>query len=223
MNDEASYHCASRTKGQEGTSLEASGARRRGSVGAPSGAALQLALTDADFTGIVDLQRRNLRQALTPQEQDAGGFVYLQHGVPLLRHMASRLPQAIAVADGRVVGYCLALAPELRAQMPDLEPMFVQFARCRYRGAPLSSHRFFVGGQVCVDRAYRGRGLAAQLYRQVRRSLPAPYEVCITEIAARNRASLASHENMGFQRILDYSDGQEDWVVVAWDLAGPAD
>jgi hypothetical protein len=76
-----------------------------------------------------------------------------------------------------------------------------------------------VGGQVCVDRDFRGRGLIGELYRQVHRCLPARYDLCVTEIAARNRNSLAGHEKIGFRTILNYSDGSEDWVVAAWDLS----
>jgi GNAT superfamily N-acetyltransferase len=203
--------------------MQTSGTDRAGPAAEPRGVTLGIAKTDADFEGILALQRRNLRHALTQREQSAEGFVYLQHDVPLLRRMSARLPQAIAVAEGRVVGYCLALAVELRRELPDLEPMFLQFARCRYLGQPLSSYRFFVGGQVCVDRDFRGQGLAGRLYRQVRKALPAPHDVCVTEIAARNRVSISSHAAIGFQKILDYFDGEEDWVVAAWDLTGSDD
>lgn len=60
---------------------------------------------------------------------------------------------------------------------------------------------------------------AGKLYRQARRSLPAPFDLCITETAARNRVSLRAHEKVGFQPLLNYADAGEDWVVVAWDLA----
>jgi L-amino acid N-acyltransferase YncA len=194
-----------------------------GQSAAQRGVSLAIASSDSDFEGILALQHRYLRQALTQWEQDAEGFVYLQHDLHILRRMSAELPQAIAVAEGRVVGYCLALAVELRQEVPDLNPMFLQLARCSYLGHPLSSYRFFIGGQVCVDRDFRGRGLAGRLYYLVRRSLPAKFEVCVTEIAIRNRASLASHEGIGFRTVLNYFDGQEDWVVVAWDLSGSDD
>jgi GNAT superfamily N-acetyltransferase len=176
------------------------------------------ASSDADFEQILALQRRYLRQALTAREQSEEGFVYLQHDAGLLRRMAAALPQAIALADGRVVGYCLSLSTDLRRELPGLEPMFAQFERCSYGGRPLLSYRLFVGGQVCVERDFRGQGLAGRLYHQARRSLPERYDLCVTEIAARNRVSIASHEKVGFRPLLSYSDGTEDWVVVAWDL-----
>lgn len=180
---------------------------------------VSVAHSDSDLEQILALQRQNLRQALPIDEQNRQGFVYTQHDLPLLRRMASELPQAIAIAGGRIVGYCLALPVSLRREQPMLEPMFVQFDRCRYAGRPLPSYRFLIGGQVCVDRRYRGQGLLGRLYHEVRRSLPTPYELCVTEIATRNRTSLRAHAKVGFQRIMTYSDAGEDWTIVAWSLA----
>jgi GNAT superfamily N-acetyltransferase len=108
---------------------------------------------------------------------------------------------AIALAEGRVVAYCLSLPVWLREEVPQLAPMFAQLEHCRFRGRPLAELRFMVGGQVCVDRPHRGKGLLARLYQQVRRSLPAEYELCVTEIAARNRVSLRAHSGVGFETI----------------------
>lgn len=172
---------------------------------------------------ILDLQRRYHASALSREAQEREGFVFVEHSVPLLRRMSTELPQAIAVAcDDDVVGYCLSLSLALRGELPSLAPMFDQFGRCAYRGRPLSSLRFFVGGQVCVDRAYRGRGLLARLYEQVRQSAPRAYELCVTEIAVRNQVSVRAHERMGFETIATYSDGSEAWAIVAWDLTHPA-
>ena len=179
---------------------------------------LDVASSDQRFEQILDLQRRYHAQSLSPEVQAQEGFVFVQHSLPLLRRMAAELPQAIAIANDGVVGYCLSLSLSLRAEVPALSPMFDHFSRCRFRGRPLSAIRFFVGGQVCVDRAYRGRGLLARLYEHVRVSSPPGYELCVTEIALRNQVSVRAHARMGFETISTYSDGHEDWIVVAWPL-----
>ena len=136
--------------------------------------------------------------------------------------MAAQAPQAIAVADGRVVGYCLSMPLSLQDELPSLRPMFDQFGSCFYRQRPLCDYRFIVGGQVCVDRPYRGKGLLARLYEQLRLSLPFPCDLCVTEIATRNVVSVRAHQKMGFESVATYSDDQEEWVIVAWDLSRPA-
>jgi hypothetical protein len=183
---------------------------------------LTIASSDHQLEEILALQRRYLARVVSPQQQALEGFVFAEHTLPLLRRMAAEAPQAIAVSDGRVVGYCLSLPLSLQGELPSLRPMFEQFGCCFYRQRPLRDYRFIVGGQVCVERDHRGKGLLARLYEQVRTSLPFRCDLCVTEIATRNVVSVRAHETMGFETISTYSDGQEEWVIVAWDLSRPA-
>ena len=181
--------------------------------------ALATATTDAHLEGILALQRRNHVQAIPADVQSREGFVFVEHTLPMLQRLAAASPQAIALHEGRVVGYCLSMLPSLHHEVPILAPMFAQFGRCTVRGRPLDSHRYVVGGQVCVDREFRGQGLLARLYEQLRVSLAPACELCVTEIATRNVVSVRSHEKMGFEEIARYDDGKEAWVIVAWDFA----
>lgn len=180
-----------------------------------------IASSEPHFEQMLSLQRRNLRHALSLEQQQKEGFVFAEHSVPLLRRMAAELPQAIALSGHQVVGYCLSLPLSLRAELPSLEPMFEQFAQCTHKGKPLAEYSFIVGGQVCVDRAFRGQGLLNRLYHQIRVSLPSSYDLCVTEIALRNQVSIRAHEKMGFQTIATYSDEREQWAIVAWELREP--
>ena len=180
---------------------------------------LTVASTDEHLEQILALQRRYHLNALPAEVQSAEGFVFAQHTLELLRRMAVLSPQAVALADGRVIGYCLSLHVSLKAEVPSLVPMFDQFSRCAYREMPLAAYRFIVGGQVCVDREHRGKGLLSRLYEQLRRSVRDAYDLCVTEVATRNAVSLRAHERMGFEAISSYEDSGERWVIVAWDLS----
>lgn len=177
------------------------------------------ASSDAEFEQILALQRRYSFRSLSADEQRAEGFVFAEHTLPLLKLMAAELPQSIALADGQVVGYCLGMPLSLRNAIPSLVPMFEQFDRCWFEGKPLSDLRYVVGGQVCVDRPFRGHGLLARLYENLGRSVAPRFDLCVTEIAERNEVSVRAHERMGFEVISRYADAQESWVIVAWDLA----
>lgn len=183
---------------------------------------ITIASTEQHFEEILQLQRRYHVHAVSAEVQSIEGFVFVEHTLPLLRRMAAQSPQAIALSEGHVVGYCLSLPISLQGDVPSLAPMFEQFRQCVYRGKPLSAYRFVVGGQVCVDREHRGKGLLARLYEQLRVSLGQVCDLCVTEIATRNRVSVRAHERMGFEIISTYSDPPEEWVIVAWDLSRPA-
>jgi len=183
---------------------------------------LTIASSDQHLQEILALQKRYLVRAVSEQQQTLEGFVFVEHTLSLLRRMAAQAPQAIAVSDGRVIGYCLSLPLSMQEELPSLRPMFEQFGRCFYRQRPLCDYSLIVGGQVCVDRDHRGQGLLARLYEQVRTSLPFHRDLCVTEIATRNVVSVRAHERMGFETVSTYSDGKETWVIVVWDLSRPA-
>lgn len=178
----------------------------------------EAASTEQHFEQILRLQRQNLFSEISEDEQARQGFVFAEHTVPLLKLMAAHLPQVIALGDGRVVGYNLAMTASMKNEMPRLVPMFEQFERTEYKGRPLSTYRYMVGGQVCVDKDFRGQGLLRRLYHETRNRVRSGYELCVTEIAARNVVSLDAHKKMGFEVASSYHDGKELWFVVVWDL-----
>jgi GNAT superfamily N-acetyltransferase len=183
---------------------------------------LDIARTDPDFEGILRLQRANLRSAVDPSLHSERGFVFVEHSLQSLRRLAARMPQAIARDGEVIVGYTLAMAPDMADAVPSLQPMFEQFAKMRFRGRAIADWRYMVGGQVCVDADYRGQGLIGRLYRCSREHVRPQFELCVTEIATRNRVSLAAHRRIGFETVGVYRDAVEEWEVVAWPLAETA-
>jgi GNAT superfamily N-acetyltransferase len=177
-----------------------------------------VASADEHFEQILQLQRQNLFSSVSAEQQARQGFVFAEHTVALLKRMAAELPQVIAMSDGRVIGYNLAMPVSMKNEIPSLVPMFAEFERCEYRGKPLSAYHFMVGGQVCVDRDFRGQGLLSRLYHETKDRLPTGYELCVTEVAARNNAGLGAHQKMGFEVVSTYHDGKELWKVVVWDM-----
>lgn len=183
---------------------------------APIDIDIDIARSPADIEGILALQRRNLRTGLSAEAQAEAGFVFAEHTAELLQTMAAKAPQAVARSAGRVVGYSLAMTPEMQDFLPSLRPMFEQFGCITWRGRALSARPYVVGGQVCVDASMRGRGLIQRLYAKTRDSVPAGIELCLTEIAERNTVSLRAHARIGFVEVGRYRAEGEDWVVVAW-------
>jgi GNAT superfamily N-acetyltransferase len=179
------------------------------------------ASTEQHFEQILQLQKHNLLSALSAEQQAQQGFVFAEHTMPLLQMMATHFPQVIALSDGKVIGYNLAMPVSMQHALPSLVPMFTELARTQYKGRPLATYPFMVGGQVCVEQAFRGQGLLRRLYHETKNRLPAGYQLCVTEVAARNRISLHAHQKMGFEVVRTYHDGTELWNVVVWDLDRP--
>jgi len=178
----------------------------------------QPATLDEHFEQIIALQKQNLYTSLSTERQAEQGFVFAEHTIDLLKTMAARLPQIIALADGKVVGYNLAMHVSMKDHLPSLTPMFAEFEKCNFKGTKLTDYRFAVGGQVCVDGAFRGMGLLSKLYNATKDNLPKDYRLIVTEVSTRNTISLKAHQKMGFEVIHTYDDGVELWDVIAWDM-----
>ena len=184
-----------------------------------------VARSDDDLRGILELQQANVEEVLEPDEVAREGFVTLRHDLELLREMAALGDHVVARDGSRVVGYALFLDLELRPRFPGLEPMMREIEDLTWKGAPLRERRYFVMGQVCVARTHRGSGTFEGLYTKLRDVHADRFELCLTEIAYRNARSRRAHAKVGFELLRRYehdpgavaqssSDGQQLQVAV---------
>ena len=72
-------------------------------------------------------------------------------------------------------------------------------------------------GQVCIDKAYRGKGVFSMLYEQHKQSYSKHYQMLVTEISVHNYRSQRAHEKVGFKTIHTYTDAMDSWNLVVWD------
>jgi hypothetical protein len=180
---------------------------------------------DEQLGQILELQRRNVEEALDPGEVARDGFVTLRHDLPLLREMNAYEPHIVALDAERVVAYALVMGQQFAGRLPLLAPMFDEVRSLRLDGRDLGSYRWFVMGQVCVGQGYRGQGVFEGLYGRMRDCYSARYDFTLTAVARRNGRSIRAHEKVGFSVWRRYTDSVgEEWDVIGWDWrsrAGP--
>ena len=177
----------------------------------------EIASREEHFEQILNLQNENHYLSISEDQQKDDGFVFATHNLEVLKKMAAGAPQIVALAEGRVIGYNLSMNKAMKNDLPSLIPMFEEFNNWEYKGKPLLDYNFLVGGQVCVQKDYRGRGLIRQLYQHTRDLTSELYDLCVTEISVRNHKSLKAHQRMGFDILGTYNDGIENWNLVIWD------
>jgi GNAT superfamily N-acetyltransferase len=178
-------------------------------------------LDRAELEQILALERANLAQALTSEEARTQGFVTVEHTLPSLEEMHALAPSLVVKAGDALAGYALTMTLEAERCAPILAPMFALLRSLELRGTRLSARRFYVMGQVCVAREYRGQGVFEALYAGHRRVYSTRFDVLVTEIATRNTRSLRAHERAGFEPIHRYRDAVDEWLIVAWDWGTP--
>jgi GNAT superfamily N-acetyltransferase len=177
------------------------------------------AQTDADLLGIQILQEQNVAAVLSAKELADEGFVTARHDLDLLREMNHPFPHVLARDGKKVVGYALVMEKAFSLHLPVLIPMFEKINQLYYQNSALAEQSWFVMGQICIAKQYRGQGVFQNLYAKMRAGMSASFRYVITQIAQRNPRSIRAHEKVGFQPIHAYSDPKfgEDWVIVLWD------
>ena len=177
-----------------------------------------LAKSEADLEGILELQKKNFIEALSSEEAASQGFVTVRHDRDLLRRMNTEAPSIIARDGNKVIGYCLAMTKKFKKDIPVLIPMFNTIDKLSYNDTSLKETDYIVSGQVCVDKAYRGQGIFDNLYRQYRNVYKDAYPYILTEILAVNQRSIKAHQRIGFHRLHRYSTPDNtEWDIVIWD------
>lgn len=73
--------------------------------------------------------------------------------------MQAQIPQIIAVEDHTLAGYALSMTRELKASIPVLIPLFERLDNLFYNGRAVKDLSYYVMGQICVDKAFRGQGV----------------------------------------------------------------
>lgn len=175
--------------------------------------------TKKDLEQILQLQFDNLPKNISSEEAKTQGFLTVHHSFEILSAMNAPYPHIIAKADNTVVGYALVMLQKFKDTIPVLKPMFDKINNLSFQNNPLSATKYFVMGQVCVAKKFRGQNIFNGLYQQMRREMAADFDCIITEIATRNTRSMRAHEKVGFKVIAIYSTKQEEWAIVGWNLS----
>ncbi len=173
--------------------------------------------TDDEIIQIHKMNQQNLKANISKQVQDDEGFVSWLYPVSLLQQMHNIAPSIIVKDDDTVIGYALVTPIEVSSFHPDLKMMIDNLETILYKNKPLSSYSYYVMGQVCIDKAYRGKGIFKMLFQKHKEIYTDKYQLLVTEISTKNLRSQKAHEKVGFTTIYTYRDASDEWNVVVWD------
>ena len=126
---------------------------------------------------VLQLQQKNLVAKLDSHEQRVEGFVTVRPRIELLEKMNCACPHIIATDVDTVVGYALVMLPSFRNEIPLLKSMFEAADRL------LAGSNYEAMGQICIENAYRGRGLFRGMYQFCKNELQHSFDGVLTEFA----------------------------------------
>ncbi|HEY6976365.1 MAG TPA: GNAT family N-acetyltransferase [Chitinophagaceae bacterium] len=173
--------------------------------------------TSEELQQIVQLSSQNLRTKISQEEKNTQGFVSWNYSFALLHKLNAQHPHVIVKDNSKVVGYALVALKEAKSFHPALQQMITDLEPLVYKGKKLSVYNYYIMGQVCVDKAYRGKGVFEMLYQKHKALFEKNYDFVVTEISTGNSRSIRAHEKIGFETIYTYADSIDKWNVVLWD------
>lgn len=172
-----------------------------------------------ELRGLLALQKKNLKQNLEEDTIASQGFVTVNHSFDDIKKMHDIEPSIIAKEEEEVVGYVISMTSASQSDIPILIPMFQIFDFARFKSKPISSYKYMVVGQVCVDEKYRGQKVFDKLYEAYRNNFVGRYDIIVTEIAIENIRSLRAHDRVGFKVVHEYRDSSKiDWAIVVMEV-----
>jgi len=182
---------------------------------------MQLTVTTVSSTDelqqILDLQQLYLTGQTDSAEEKDQGFLTVKHSYNMLQQIHELSPSVIVKDGDKVIAYALVMTKDCQHFIPVLVPMFESFNNIQFKEQPLSSYSFYVMGQVCVHKDYRGMGIFQMLYQHHQLLFSKQFDFVLTEISTRNARSIRAHEKVGFKTIYTFRDTTDEWAIVLWD------
>jgi len=160
---------------------------------------------------ILEIQHRNIKANITPEEKEKEGYITVGHDFDILKKMNNACPHILAKDGDKIAGYALVMLQSFRNKMPVLTPMF---KKADYL---LKGKNYVVMGQVCIDKPYRKMGIFKGLYHYYQQELNSSYDCLVTEVATLNIRSLNAHQSVGFKIIYTQVTNGTSWELVNWD------
>jgi hypothetical protein len=147
---------------------------------------------ESDFTGILDLQARNLYANLAATELP-GGFVTTPFSSDLLRLLMNQNGVFVATSEQQVSGYLLAGDWDFFAQWAIFKVMIDRLPQLIYQGQQITVANSFQYGPICIDRSIRGGQVFPELFNLMRSSFAPKFPIGVTFINKINERSFAAH------------------------------
>ena len=169
-----------------------------------------------DYLAIVQLNSANFIGNLA-EEDRKDGFLSAVFTLEQTAAMAEDLGTTVAIVDGVLVGFLCAFRNEFDHGSPVVAKMIESYDRMRFEGRLLSSFVPYAYGPVCIDPAFRRKGLLRGLYEAQKKDLAGQFDIGVALISRDNPHSLTTHVNgLGMTEVGDFEVNGKVYTTVAF-------
>jgi hypothetical protein len=168
----------------------------------------------ADWDRMLSLQEANLVWNLD-EGQRSRGFLSARFSGEDFRAMNDSGAVVVAQDGDALAGYACASSREFNANVPIIAAMMQELGRLSFLGRALHTPATIIYGPVCVDHAYRGKGVFRGLIGALKQELRGRFESAVGFIAKSNPRSLAAHvDGLGMSIVGEFRHaGAPLWIV----------
>ena len=174
-----------------------------------------------DYSAILRLQSENFIGNLA-EEKRSEGFLSAEFSREQVAQLAENLGTTIATVNGQVVAFLCGFRQEFDHGSPVVAKMLDTYPLVKFDGQLLSSYHSYIYGPVCIDRAYRRRGLLRGLYETQKQDLRGQFDVGVAFVSRSNPHSLSAHiAGLGMTEVGDFEFKGNVYVILAFRLDDP--
>lgn len=175
---------------------------------------LKLLETQDEMLQVSQLNSLNLKSTLSREEKEEQGFLSWTYPLELLKSMNEINPSIIAKHGDNVVGYALMASVEARCFHKELDLLLSKIEGIDFREKKLLDYSYYMIGQLCVAKDYRGLGLTDQMYAFHEQHYSKRYDLMATTVVLENLRSIRVHERAGFETVHEIEDHFGSWRVI---------
>ena len=172
-----------------------------------------------DITGILSLQEKYLFRNLTDEERKSG-FVTTPFTVNQIEEIIKQ--NGIFVAENEnhvIIAYAFAGSWKYFEQWEIFNFMVSRFPKLSFHGREITTENSFQYGPVCIDKAYRGKGLLNLIFEEMRIEFFKKYPISVTFINKVNEISEKAHtKKLGWVIIDEFEFNDKTYIGLAFDM-----
>ncbi|WP_103069501.1 GNAT family acetyltransferase [Aquimarina sediminis] len=173
----------------------------------------------SDIKGVLSLQAKNLYSNLTLQEREFG-FVTTPFTPAQIEEIIRQNGIFITKNEEKtIVAYAFAGSWEYFKQWDIFNFMVSRFPKLSFGERKISTKNSFQYGPVCIDKAYRGKGLLNLIFEEMRIEFSKKYPISITFINKVNVISEKAHtKKLGWEIIDEFDFNNNTYLGLAFDM-----
>ena len=171
-----------------------------------------------DIEGVLDLQKLYLVSNLSEEEKKAG-FVTTPFSIEQLTFVINNGGLFLAKDNAKTIAYIFAESWDFFSQYPIFEHMISLFPTLSFLDFEINTTNSFQYGPICIDKAYRGKGLINSLFEFMRIHIEKRYPLSVTFINKTNVPSLKAHtEKLKWTIIGDFEFNNNNYFILAYEM-----